>query len=256
MFYGNLPILNSFLYNQKLDVNEFWLGCTPIVVGVKNCRVIVTINFQWSFNIIDHTQTSDKVLQPYLVIRCLKTSNKLCSHGWRSYKSLFRKLPRDSSSSQHIYVSRSGAFIVLTSSKIRVWVLVDLQIVRLMISEHVAFCSLQVMHYAYYCPKIRVWVTHYAFHCLPMLQSRITQVSAQNSYEKCYVGTSTNLSIHQTSYCWRIGNLLHLSSFEVIIGELFESEFVSISYWGIFWFTIFHVESIKYFIDIALLWKP
>ena len=101
------------------------------------------------------------------MIRCLKTSNELHNHGWRSYKSLFSKLPRDNFSSQHIYVFRSKTFAILTSSKIRVWVSDNFQIIRLLISKHVTFCSLQI--------------THYAFQCLSLLQSRITQVSTFSS---------------------------------------------------------------------------
>ena len=150
-----------------------------IVVGVLNCWFIITINPQRSFNAINHTQTSDKICQSYPMVGCLKINNELCDHGRRSYESLFSRLLRDSSSSQHKYVSRCGVFAILTSSKIRVWVPNDLQILRLLISEHVSFCSFQV--------------THHMFCCFPMLDSRITQISTQNSYHKCYIGTSANL---------------------------------------------------------------
>jgi len=182
MFYENLFILNSFLNHKKFDVIKLWFGCTPIVVGIKNCRFIVTINFQWSFNAIDHTQANDKISQPYPMVGFLKISYELCDHGWRSYGSLFSILPRDNSSSQHEYVSICGTFVVLTSNKIRVWVPNDLQILKLLISEHISFCSLQV--------------THHTFACFPMLQSRITQISAWNSYYKYYIGMSANLSVH------------------------------------------------------------
>jgi len=104
----------------------------------------------------------------------------MVEEAMRVYLADFQEI--DSTSSQHKYVSRCGAFVVLTSSKIRVLVPNDLQILRLLISEHVSFCSLQV--------------THHTFCYFPMLYSSITQIFAHNSYYKCYIGMSANLSIH------------------------------------------------------------
>ncbi|RDY08250.1 hypothetical protein CR513_07540, partial [Mucuna pruriens] len=56
-------------------------------------------------------------------------------YGQRDYKSLFNRLPRDSSSSQHVDVSRCGAFAILTSSEIRVRVPDDLQTFKLPIGS-------------------------------------------------------------------------------------------------------------------------
>lgn len=80
-------------------------------------------------------------------------------------------------------------------------------------------------------PFFSFQATQHTFYCFSVLHPRITQVSVCNSYNKCYVRMSTNLSVNQTSYYWWIKNILHLSSFKVVFVALFETQFVSFSYY-------------------------
>ncbi|RDY09810.1 Retrovirus-related Pol polyprotein, partial [Mucuna pruriens] len=59
------------------------------------------------------------------MVGCLKESYKLYNHSRRGYKSLFNRLLRDRSSSQHIDVSKLGAFAILASNKIGVKFFLD-----------------------------------------------------------------------------------------------------------------------------------
>ena len=112
-------------------------GCqwTPGIWGV-------TKYLKWSFNSVHNAQPRDKISQPYPMVGCLKTCYKLCCHGGRSYECLLSTLLRNSSSSKHVDIARSGSSTILTSGKIGIRIANDLQLIRFSVCEHKIFCSL------------------------------------------------------------------------------------------------------------------